>query len=206
MKRIDFLASLTKGYQNVIDIGTDHGLVLKKAFEKGYIKSAIATDINPKPLNSARINLTGFPVKFIITDGFNNIDEDFQLAIITGMGSYTIIDILEKAPLNKTFILQSNDKIEVLRNYLTTKNYHITNEWVIFDKFYYVIIKIEPGNERLSQEDIFLGPILKYKPERINYYNSLIKRLKEILKSCDEQTKTVVLEKLNWLKDNLNNK
>ena len=56
MKRIDFLASLTKGYQNVIDIGTDHGLVLKKAFEKGYIKSAIATDINPKPLNSARIN------------------------------------------------------------------------------------------------------------------------------------------------------
>lgn len=203
MKRIDFLASLTKGYQKIIDIGTDHGLVLKKAFDQGYIKSAIATDINPLPLNSARINLSGYPVHFVVTDGFKNLNDDFELAIIAGMGSYTIIDILEDAPTNKTYILQSNDKVEILRSYLTKHNFKISDEWIIFDKFYYVIIKAESGNEILTEEDIFLGPILKTKPERINYYQSMIKRLELILKSCDDETKVVILKKINWLKENI---
>ncbi|WBL31401.1 SAM-dependent methyltransferase [Candidatus Phytoplasma sacchari] len=44
MKRIYFIATLLKGYNVVLDIGTDHGLVLKKAFDLKYIKKAIATD------------------------------------------------------------------------------------------------------------------------------------------------------------------
>ncbi|MDV3184920.1 MAG: SAM-dependent methyltransferase, partial [Candidatus Phytoplasma australasiaticum] len=40
MKRILFIASLIKNYNTVADIGTDHGLVLKKALDLGYICNA----------------------------------------------------------------------------------------------------------------------------------------------------------------------
>ncbi len=37
-KRISFLAELTKGFKTVLDIGTDHGLVLLEAFKKAILK------------------------------------------------------------------------------------------------------------------------------------------------------------------------
>ena len=54
MSRISFIAKLTKGYDTVIDIGSDHGLVLKYALDNNFIKHAIASDINEGPLNRAR--------------------------------------------------------------------------------------------------------------------------------------------------------
>lgn len=41
MKRIPFIASLTKGYNTVLDIGTDHGLVLKKPSKKVISKKLL---------------------------------------------------------------------------------------------------------------------------------------------------------------------
>ena len=73
MNRIDLIVSLTKGYDTVLDIGTDHGLVLKKALDLGYIKKGIASDINKEPLNQAKENLSSYPVSFYLSDGFKNI-------------------------------------------------------------------------------------------------------------------------------------
>lgn len=54
MNRIAFIGELTKGYETVIDIGSDHGLVLKYALDHKYIKHAVASDINKGPLNHAK--------------------------------------------------------------------------------------------------------------------------------------------------------
>ena len=56
MKRIDFIASLLQGYEVAMDIGSDHGLVLKEALEQGYIKRGIATDNKVGPLNASPRN------------------------------------------------------------------------------------------------------------------------------------------------------
>ncbi|WP_246833679.1 SAM-dependent methyltransferase [Texas Phoenix palm phytoplasma] len=48
-----FIVSLIKGYSVVLDIGTDHGLVLKKALQLKYINKGIAVDIKINPLKRA---------------------------------------------------------------------------------------------------------------------------------------------------------
>ncbi|MFR0367939.1 SAM-dependent methyltransferase [Candidatus Phytoplasma palmae] len=53
MKRIMFIVSLIKGYNVVLDIGTDHGLVLKKALQLKYINKGIAVDVKINPLRKA---------------------------------------------------------------------------------------------------------------------------------------------------------
>ncbi|TNF07749.1 MAG: SAM-dependent methyltransferase, partial [Bacillota bacterium] len=158
-KRISFLAELTKGYHKVLDIGTDHGLVLKKAFEKGYIQEAIASDINEKPLNQARRNLKNYPVHYVTSDGFLAINESFDLAVIAGMGAYLICDILNHAPKHDvTYILQANDKHEILRKYLMDHGFKIIDEYLVDDKFPYLILIVKRGSMILSEDELYLGP------------------------------------------------
>jgi tRNA (adenine22-N1)-methyltransferase len=143
MKRIDFIVSLLQGYHTVLDIGTDHGLVLKKSFEKSYIQKAIATDINPNSLKKARENLKKYPVEFYLSDGFEKINSLFDLVLITGMGPHTIIKILEKSfHFDKPFILGCQGKIHILVKWLKRNNYIIQHHYIVYDKFNYMFLKV----------------------------------------------------------------
>ncbi|CCP88136.1 class I SAM-dependent methyltransferase [Candidatus Phytoplasma solani] len=143
MKRIPFIASLTKGYNTVLDIGTDHGLVLKKAFQKGYIQKAIASDLRSKPLLQSQKNLQNYPVTFYLSDGFAKIDQDFDLALICGLGTHTIIKILEQAPnKSKHFVLGAQSKQKYLKQWLSENHFTTLAEYYLFDKFFYSFLKI----------------------------------------------------------------
>ena len=193
-KRIDLLASLTKGYDTVLDIGTDHGLVLKKAFEKGYIKKAIASDLREEPLNQAKANLVHYPVSFVLSDGFKQVKESFDLGIIAGMGAYLITDILEHAPKDKTYILQANDKQEILRNYLNESGFEIVDEYIVHDKFYYIIMVVKSGEMHLLEDDLYLGPKLRYKAEAKPYYQHKVKQYQKIINHVDEDRQKELLK------------
>lgn len=193
-KRIKFLSELTKGYDRVLDIGTDHGLVLFEALKKGYIKSAIASDLREEPLNQARRNLSKFPVEFVVSDGFKNINSDFDLAIIAGMGAYLIRDILKHAPMDKTFILQANDNHDILRAYLADAGFVIEDEFAIYDKFYYIIMIVKKGEMILLEDDLHLGPKLKFKAEAKPYYESKIKQFRKIYPKADEQRQKTLMK------------
>jgi tRNA (adenine22-N1)-methyltransferase len=200
-KRILWLADLCKGYDTVLDIGTDHGLVLKSAFEKGLIQKAIATDLRDKPLQSAKNNLKNYPVQFVISDGFLAVGEPFDLAIIAGMGAHLINDILDHRPFGDyDMILQANDKVHLLRRYLMEHGLMITDEWVIHDHFYYVIIKATKGAMQLSDDDILVGPILKTKPEAQAFYHHKLKLIDKIMKTADDMK----LEELKRLRQAYN--
>lgn len=202
-KRIEFLSELTKGYDKVIDIGSDHGLVLLEAFKKGYIKEAIASDLREKPLKQAMKNLENYQVKFILSDGFLSVKDNFDVAIISGMGSHLICDILENAPKeNQIFILQPNDKIEVLRKYLALHHFKIIDEYVIYDKFFYVILKVIRGHMSLAEMDLYLGPILKLKEESRSYYDHKLKQIDKIYEKADVK-KREFLNKMRQLYKNV---
>ena len=194
-KRIKFLAEQTQGFDTVLDIGTDHGLVLLEAFKKGYIKSAIASDLREEPLNQAKTNLKNYPVDFVLSDGFKAIKKPFDLAIIAGMGAYLISDILKDAKEDATYIIQANDKHHVLREFLSKNGFIIEDENVIHDKFYYIIMKVKKGHQELLDDDLYLGPKLKYKPEAKKYYEHKIKQYEKIYPKADEKRK-LELEKL----------
>lgn len=200
-KRINLLASLTKGCDTVLDIGTDHGLVLKAAFDAGYIQQAIAADIKEKPLNQAKKNLKKYSVSYHVSDGFKAINEPFDCAIIAGMGSYTMCDILDHAPkCEVTYILQPNDKHNILRSYLASHDFIITDEHVVLDGFYYVVIVAKKGQMTLSDKDTYLGPVLQHKVAAKPYYRRKLKALIDIINKADETKKETLKSLITYLK------
>ena len=180
--RIDALVEKTKGINTLLDIGCDHGYVILEAFKKDYIKKAIASDINIKPLKSAENNLKEYPVEFILGDGFKKVTSSFDGVVIAGMGSNLITNILLDAPSdnNIKYILQGNNKYENLRLFLNENNYQIIDEELIYDKHYYIIITAIRGKQTLSTEDIYLGPLLKNKLSSLDYYKHRYNHLKSI--------------------------
>src|SRR5690554_273479 len=203
-KRFNTIISLIEPVDTLVDIGTDHGLAIKKAFELGLIKKAIAADINPKPLNQANENLKRYPFRFIVSDGFKNIKENFDTAIIAGMGSHTIIDILKDvADLEATFILQPNDKIELLRAFLMHNDYKIVDEVLVHDKFYYIVLKVVRGKMNLTKQDLILGPVLINKKEAKEYYHFKLKQLNRIIKTVDNERFNEISELINIYKKGL---
>ncbi len=200
-KRIHLLASLTKGYDRVLDIGTDHGLVLKRAFDLGHIKQAIASDIGEKPLNQAKENLDHLPVTFIVSDGFKEIHEHVDLAIIAGMGATTISDILDGAPTSQmTYILQANDKHDVLRTYLSDHGFIIKDELIVHEGFYYIVMVVERGEMVLSKRDAYLGPVLQHKAESKPYYKRKLNQLLTIMKQADDTKRKALDPLVTYLK------
>lgn len=179
--RILHIASLTKGYNTVIDIGSDHGLVLKKAFDLGFIKKGIATDINEGPLNQAKSNLKDYNVNYYLSDGFKNINEIYDLAIITGMGPNLIFNIIKNEIKENDFILGPNQKPYLLRKLLLENNFKIIEETIVYDGFFYIFFKVRKGEMALSNSEIYTGLNLKNKPLFKKYFIHKIKKIQEII-------------------------
>lgn len=198
--RIDALVEQTKGINTLLDIGCDHGLVLKKALDENYIKVGIAADINKKPLASAKANLANYPVSYILSDGFEAVNMKYDGVVIAGVGATLITKILDKAPaVDITYILQANGKYDILRYYLMNNNYKIIDETIVYEKHYYVILKVVRGNMQLSNKEIYLGPILKTKHSSISYYKHLLKKYNPLVDRATDN-RNAILEKINWLK------
>ena len=190
MKRLDFLASLLKGSDIVLDIGSDHGLVLKKAFDKNYISKGLASDIALGPLSAAQNNLKDYNVDFYLSDGFKRInDNSYDTVLIAGMGAYLIAEILDLAKKDCKYILQANEKTHILRKYLSENGFQITNEHIIKEGYYYVILECKKGTQELSEEEYYVGPILKNKEESKDYFMNKIKIIDSYIDKVDEKTR-----------------
>lgn len=200
--RIEALAYQAKGINTLLDIGTDHGLVLKHAIDNNYIKNAIAADIAEKPLENAKENLKNYPVSYYVSDGFEKIDEHFDGVVIAGIGAPLMTKILGNAPKNeKTYILQPNSKHGILRIYLAKNNFKIVDETIVYENdYYYVIIKAVKGEMILTEKDIFLGPQLKLKNNSVPYYKHLLNRYLPLVDKAKGYNRIVILQKVKWLK------
>lgn len=184
--RLNTIASLIdKNTNTLLDIGTDHGYLIKIAFQQNLIKKAIASDINKMPLATAQTNLKDYNVEFVISNGFENIKTKIDTVVIAGMGANLINKILDKAPEDKniTYILQANNKVEKLRQYLSDNNYLIIEEIIVKEKdYYYIVIKTIRGKNKLSFSEVYLGPIIKTKKSSLPYYENKLEHIKKLIK------------------------
>ncbi len=169
-KRLNSIAKYIKDDSNIVDIGCDHALLdIFLAITKKNIKIT-ASDININALQNAKKNITKYnltsKIKTVLSDGLNNIDTtNINTIIISGMGSHTIVGILQKN-LNKlkninTLILQSNNDLDFLREKVTKLGYYIESEELIKDtNIIYTIILFKKGYKFYTRKELYFGPKL----------------------------------------------
>ena len=168
-KRLLAIANLIDDNSKVADIGCDHGLVsIYLAMNKQNI-SIIASDINQNALDNAIKNINKYhledKIKVCLSNGLDNINDEIDTIIISGMGGHTIIDILtnnqEKLNTVNNIIIQSNNDIEYVRRKIVKLGYYISKEKLILDKnIYYTVILFTKGKKKYTNKEYYFGPIL----------------------------------------------
>lgn len=177
-KRLESIADLVNDDCSIIDIGCDHGLLdIYLVNNRSNIK-IIASDINKNALNNVINNIKRYNVSGIDTRLGNGLDvinkNEVDTVIISGMGTSTIIDIfnknIDKLEGIDTLIIQSNNDLYLLRDYITNIGYYIDEEILVEDNnIIYTVIRFKKGIRKYSKKELFLGPILLKKKDELFY-------------------------------------
>ena len=192
--RLLAIASLIDKGSSVLDVGTDHAYLPIILSQNKKCKSIIASDVSSNALKIAKDNLKKYhidDVKLILSNGLDSINEEYDTIVLAGMGTSTIIKILENKKLPNTLIISSNNDLYKLRKFMNKIKYKIKEEIVILEKNkYYDIIKYQKGNEKLSYFKKMYG-----KSNDKKYYKYLLANEKFIFKKVN------LFKKLNLLKN-----
>lgn len=185
MIRIKTLANLVDKDSKLVDIGTDHALLPIYLYENEITKNVTGSDISNNALEFAKTNLKKHnlidKIKLVVSDGFNNLDDEYDTAVISGMGTDTIKKILDRNNLPKKLIISSHKNVDELRLFMNKKGYKIIKEITLKDNgIYYDMIKYEKGMESLSNYDILVGKSddTEYKEYLLNKYKNIYAKSK----------------------------
>lgn len=169
-KRLEAILELIPDNSKLVDVGTDHGLLVIKAVQQGKAQHAYALDIAPLPLNQAKTNVDKYSLNTMITlelrDGLNGFNHDADCYVLAGMGAETIWMILKNYIFRSsdTIIIQSNTKIPWLRETLAANSFEIMNECYLIDRdipTFIIVVQKREDVVALSNVDKWIGPILK---------------------------------------------
>lgn len=191
--RIQKIAELVEKGSIAADIGTDHAYLPVLLVQNGTCEKVYACDIGEGPLKSAYETVHAADLQdripLILSNGFENVPEDADTAVIAGMGYYTAADILEHAmdrlPSMKRLIVEVNRNVEMMRRWISDHHFTITDEIVIEDRgFDYVAIAFNTDpHEAYTDEEILCGPVLmqKHTEDYIRFVEKKIRMIDEIL-------------------------
>lgn len=187
MNRIEAIASLVDNGALVVDIGTDHAYLPIYLYENDITKNIVASDISSNALLFAKNNLEkhnlSSKIKLVVSDGFKNLDECFDIAIISGVGTETIKKILDNEVLPNKLILSSHKNVSDLREYMFKIGYKIEKEIIVYENnIYYNIIKYVKGKDNLSKYDLLVGL-----SNDINYKKHLLNKYKEVYEKSHDK-------------------
>lgn len=184
-KRLKQIAEMVSS-PSIIDVGCDHALLDIYLTKKGI--TCTATDISSKVIekakaNIAKENLTD-KIKLICTPGLENVKININdTIVISGMGTSTILNILD-IKIDNQLVISSNNDLYKLRKEIVAKGYYISDEKIVLEKkIYYVIIKFIKGHKKYTFKDLFLGPIAKKDKNYCQYihnkYQNIYRQIKK---------------------------
>ena len=208
------LKSLTKyvDYEDkIIDIGCDHALLDIYLILNNFVNNVIVSDVSKNALKQGIDNIKYYNLENNIETRCGNglevlNDSDvINTIIISGMGSNTILDILNNNYLKNInkLILQSNKDYELLRREIVKLGFKIDKEEVILDsgKLYINIVFIR-GIDTYTEEEYKYGIDSMLNKEL--YYDYLINKYTNIinkLDNCDKKNRLIEeIKLLNNLK------
>lgn len=202
-KRLQLIATKIPKGSKIADIGTDHAYLPIYLVTEGICPKVIATEILPGPYLKAKENIEKFGfvdcIELRYGSGFKPlIPKESDIAVISGMGAMTIIDILEEskqiASSFQNIILQPMKNVVELRKYLLTHCYKIIDEDVCKEgrKFYEVLTVKSVETLAFVETDVLFGPVLRHKkdPITVSYMKYQEKRLKMIIESLKDSQRT----------------
>ncbi|MBE7017361.1 MAG: SAM-dependent methyltransferase [Ruminococcaceae bacterium] len=190
------MAEKVKPGEIVADVGTDHGYIPVWLVQKQICSRVIASDIKDGPLQTAVRTAKNACVEdkidFRLCCGLDKYSSDeFDTAIIAGMGGETIISILEAAPWTKSkkLIIQPQSKLPELRRWLFENEYKILDAELVYDTGRIYLVWIVSGgreeNDKFS-EVLDYQLIEKRDPLLSSYIEGLIKRELKILNGMEK--------------------
>jgi tRNA (adenine22-N1)-methyltransferase len=200
------LLSLTK-YVNsrdlVMDVGCDHALLDIYLVQKGIVNKLYVCDVNQNALNNGIENIKknnlSKNIVPILGYGIERVSEvNVNTLVISGMGSKTIINILESPNLSRIYklILQSNNNHFELREFLMKKGFTIYDEEIVKDgkKTYINIVAIrDTYPKEYSKLELEFGPILIKNKDNLEYFKNLRDDLDDLLfKNRSNETKDLI--------------
>lgn len=186
--RLSTIASLVPDGARVCDVGTDHGYLAIHLKASGKVKSIIAADINPLPLQNAAKNIEKAGVSGIelrLCDGLSGIKpNEADTVIIAGMGGEVISGIIERGfsvakQRDKTLILQPTTSPEALRKFLLTNGFEIFKEVPILEngKLYSVMLVKYSGKTYENNEYFYyIGKVSPLEKAGLMYIKKQQKR------------------------------
>jgi tRNA (adenine22-N1)-methyltransferase len=203
LNRIEALYSFIDECDKVVDVGCDQaklGLMLAKRGQK-----SIASDRSVNVIDRARHDLgKNKYVDLRVSDGLDNINEgEADTLILAGMGTHTMLEILNKTSLKfKKIITISNNYHNILREKMNDLNYKVDKELIVedMDKLYNLIVFV-PGNREYTEKELILGlnhvDMDMYK----KYIDFLLEKYTNIKKSSKDKNEKVdiMLEHINSL-------
>lgn len=167
--RLKSLVKYINKNDNIIDIGCDHALLDIYIIKNNILNNIIVSDIHENALKAGIENIKKYKLENKIDARLGNglevlTDNDsINTILISGMGTSTINSILDNKYLNNInkLIIQSNNDHELLRKYITSLGYIITNEeYFVDNKKNYINIVFEKGKKKYSNKELKYGPIL----------------------------------------------
>ena len=197
-QRLLQVSKMIKKSAKVLDVGTDHAYLPIYLKKNKLCKSVCASDVSQNALDIAKKNLIKYDmdIKLYLSDGLENIKEDYDTITLCGMGTSTIVKILDGKKLPDNIIISSNNDLVKLRKYMNSIGYKIVDEQVVYEnKKYYDIISYEKGKEKLNYKEVLLG-----KSNDIKYYKYLYNKEKEIFRKCRLSQKFKKIKNLLVLK------
>lgn len=135
--RLSLCSEFVREGKSVADVGTDHAYLPVSLVLDGKVPRALASDINPDPLEKGRQTIRKYNLEDKITTrlsaGLEKISpEECDDIVIAGMGGETIITILDAAPWvknpEKRLILQPMSKVHLLVDYLNRQGFEIDKQ------------------------------------------------------------------------------
>ena len=211
MKRLKSILPFLKGFNTLLDVGTDHGKLPVMALNQDLIKKAYASDNKEGPLNAAKKTLLENDLFAKITllkgDGLEILEEDVDVCVIAGMGGKTIQKMLINADFKniKRFIIQATNHLNSVRVLTVLKALHLKEEILIMDKdIPYITMVFERESKPLNEKECYFGTHLidsknlEYKKlleKDYQFLNQLLSQIKE-----DKQPKEMVKKRM-YLKE-----
>lgn len=195
-KRLQTILDLIDNAKVVADIGSDHALLPIAIVDSNRATRVYACDVAQGPLNSAIANINKYKVEDkvipILSNGLAKVPYDVDTIVIAGMGYNTIKMILEadieRLDGFRTIIIQSNNDLVELREWISNHHYNIVDEKIIFDRKYYTIIKINTKQGKvLNDDELIFGPILinNRSKEWYGFHQQRLNKLLEIYESIN---------------------
>lgn len=179
--KLKTIASFIAKEDTVIDTCCDHAYLAIYLKQNNLCKDVYASDINPNALDVAKKNIATSRVNITtyLSDGFKNINNgNIDTAVIAGVGTNTVLDIIDGAPLSiKKYIISSNNNQDELRFSLYQRGLYIQEEKAILDKGKFYVIMLVTKNYIKENKLSF-----KYgKSNNRDYFLYLIKKEQDVL-------------------------